>query len=381
MREVVDGRPEQTSNDLERSIWHVGAWCGTQEVFDALANAVTNAKQHAACLRPGSTQWHQNMLARGWAGGDKLGPPTPPHPLSLMGLVGTASDMSPFGAAADLASAIDAGSRAKNSRELLSAAGGGLFAAMGMAPNVGPLIRSVSRARALARTLPAAATPTELLTVDQALRLRPITVTADDAGIYGILRDRQFKSQFETGHSGGLLAPDLRRRVEAEQLGVPLDTPDAQRPIYGALGMAPGMRNIEQYGNHTFILKPDVKQRSTYTLGDSLDDLLKGKPWDRRGSDKLATKAAHPYIEAQISRPRQPLRLNDVDRVLMTRPNATAYRALDREGIPYDLMPDQIARNPGSPEWVNWWRQFGLTAPPVTLGGLWATAGQDERSW
>jgi hypothetical protein len=238
----------------------------------------------------------------------------------------------------------------------------------------------------LDRGLPPATTPSELLTVDQALRLRPITITANDAGIAGILRDQRFKSQFETGSSGGAFAPDLRRDIEATYLKVPLDTPDAKRPIYGALGLAPLMPFVRSYGDYTFLLKPEVKQRSTYTLGDSLDFRLKSKTWNRRGSGELATSVASPYLEAQVSRLNQPLLLSDVDRVLMTRPNVNAGRALDRVGIPHDLMPDRIARRPLSPEWVDWWRQFGLVAPPLMLGGLWGanrgpqgTSDREER--
>jgi hypothetical protein len=112
---------------------------------------------------------------------------------------------------------------------------------------------------------------------------RPIGITARPEAADSILQDGRFKSQFETGTSGGYLGP-ARAMAEERMFGVPQDADPSQRLIYGALRSA---RPDEQmvgtgswvprwqagtthYGDHTFLLRPEAKARSTYTLGDSL---------------------------------------------------------------------------------------------------------------
>lgn len=86
-----------------------------------------------------------------------------------------------------------------------------------------------------------------------------------------LLTDGRFKSQFETGVSGGTNSPSYRAAAEQKGLGIPTDIEPKQRPIYGYLDLGPSARGmVAQYGDLTFIVKDEVKQRATVTAGDSL---------------------------------------------------------------------------------------------------------------
>jgi hypothetical protein len=86
--------------------------------------------------------------------------------------------------------------------------------------------------------------------------------------------DEGSRNQFETQTSGGALAPDLRRKMEHDVLGVPFDQPDHLRPVYGYKGPAAGgyeKIGSEQYGDVALTLKDGALGRVTVTPGDSLD--------------------------------------------------------------------------------------------------------------
>jgi hypothetical protein len=103
-----------------------------------------------------------------------------------------------------------------------------------------------------------------------------------------ILGDR-FKTSAELGITSHRI-PDLadknyqtaRNRVEAKTLGYDLDTPDADRPIYGYLG-GPDMRgkahdNVDlAYGSIAVQLKPDAKARTSFTGADSFKSGIASK--------------------------------------------------------------------------------------------------------
>jgi hypothetical protein len=92
-----------------------------------------------------------------------------------------------------------------------------------------------------------------------------------------ILADGRFKSQFETHTSMGLLDNDRRASVEAELFGFgKKHIKDSDRPIYGTL-QSPwdpqkdqGDDMANNYGNVIVRLKPEVKDRATFTADDSL---------------------------------------------------------------------------------------------------------------
>jgi len=91
-----------------------------------------------------------------------------------------------------------------------------------------------------------------------------------------ILKDGVIKNQFETRSSSAAYYPDRRRAVEEMILGVSPDTPPEQRPIYGYLskskdGMVNSKRELDMYGGVAIRLKSNLKNESTFTVGDSLD--------------------------------------------------------------------------------------------------------------
>jgi hypothetical protein len=84
-----------------------------------------------------------------------------------------------------------------------------------------------------------------------------------------IMRDGRFKSQFETNSSGGTLDPSFRAEVEGKMMGLPRDLDPARRPIYGYLAEGPGGGSLSGYGEVAIKFKPGVRDRSTFTIGDS----------------------------------------------------------------------------------------------------------------
>lgn len=88
--------------------------------------------------------------------------------------------------------------------------------------------------------------------------------------------DPRFKTQFETANSNGFYDPTTRRAGEARTQSVPIGVNDSERPIYGYLSIDDFDESIttygvQQYGSVRFVLKDYLKNRSTMTIGDSLN--------------------------------------------------------------------------------------------------------------
>lgn len=109
-------------------------------------------------------------------------------------------------------------------------------------------------------------------------------ISATPAAFIKILDSGRFKSQFETGTSGGFLNPAFRRKVERRQLGFDTKTPDADRPIYGfvkdKLIKSEAKKKSTFYGEIDIELKPSIKRRATVTFGDSLNERAIGSSFD-----------------------------------------------------------------------------------------------------
>ena len=164
---------------------------------------------------------------------------------------------------------------------------------------------------------------------------QPIEIRSGVDAAMQIADDGRFKSQFETRSSGGQFAPDWRASSERRLLGVPEDISDALRPIYGAIDPANlGYDdNAAHYGNVKWVLKDDVKNRTTLTWGDSLEvaqfDDAVAVPWNQFATNPAAWTDSYmqeqlaaltpsrewevKYVEAQIH---GGVRLSDVDHVL-----------------------------------------------------------------
>lgn len=158
---------------------------------------------------------------------------------------------------------------------------------------------------------------------------------------------------------------DSRRRFEQQVFGIPReDEEPLRRPIYGYLTAGDPIeeRGMDHYGDTVILLKPSVRDRATFTMGDSLDGLsgrlyagvpmpINSDPVERtRGwmvqhdqNDPLANAAttrAVGYVEAQIhsdgSAPQ--VALSDIAEIHFTagsRPSAGTRRQLEAAGIPW----------------------------------------------
>lgn len=155
-----------------------------------------------------------------------------------------------------------------------------------------------------------------------------------------VLKDGRWKNQFESGRSQGFLSSSARKEAESNGLGVPHDAPIKERPIYGFLsGIGEREGTADSYGEVEFRLKPEVKLRSTMTVGDSLGmfggDEAVGTPVlnpDLEGIDSNGTApvrndpTAIEYIEVQIQ---GGLKLSDVKDVVLH----VGYQPAEVEGL------------------------------------------------
>jgi DNA polymerase III epsilon subunit-like protein len=174
-----------------------------------------------------------------------------------------------------------------------------------------------------------------------------------------LLSSGRFKSQFETGSSKGMLDPKRRAIFETAAMDVHPTMDKRLRPIYGHLRLADGDGAIEdpgyfQYGDLFFEMKEEVKDRATYTVGDSLYSPFAHVPLSGEASDdvklggyvgrygvKLSASASvkslidDPYIETQTF---GGVSLEDVAVVHMKKPSGdpmsdSTYRALVDAGF------------------------------------------------
>jgi hypothetical protein len=124
-------------------------------------------------------------------------------------------------------------------------------------------------------------TTTEAYTVQLREKIHAFVVGADvrirvpSLKLTSILRDGRLKTLFETSASGGASDPAARAQTEAVLMGLGTDVDVERRPVYGYLvGSDEGV--LLQYGSVILRLKEEVRRRTTFTLGDSLDDTLRG---------------------------------------------------------------------------------------------------------
>jgi hypothetical protein len=198
---------------------------------------------------------------------------------------------------------------------------------------------------------------------------KPIAVRVrDEAALQDIIAGGRFKTSHEgVKRASGLLANMANRRLGEHILGVPADTPPERRPIYGYVAIngiepalsggrqIPGVREREDqedllssYGQIQVVLKPDVRPRTTITVGDSLDEIafMRPTPVDSPTAESLGIHRlngiAEPgftrtsYVEAQVH---GGIRVDDIAEVVFPQPPAAATAgALDRRGIPWRVL-------------------------------------------
>ncbi len=144
-------------------------------------------------------------------------------------------------------------------------------------------------------------------------------------GAEGFLTDERMKTQFETGTSGGTMDTASRLRAEFNGLGAEAGIPVEQRPVYGYART--DEHEASMYGPVEFVLNDSVKDRTTITVGDSLNGFSNerqvGTPWRNPGKGSIDAKTSllfeaksnrisAEYIEAQIH---GGVRLKDVAKI------------------------------------------------------------------
>ena len=133
-----------------------------------------------------------------------------------------------------------------------------------------------------------------------------IVMAFQPKGFASFVKQGEAKNGFEEGTQGikkGRARAYLegRRRGEEEILGLPQETPPKGRPVYAALehpdrsrSLQGGDKLMSQYGGIQVVMKPAVKDRSSFTFGDSLDD--------SRGEGVMASPVRDPANPARSFR-------------------------------------------------------------------------------
>lgn len=184
------------------------------------------------------------------------------------------------------------------------------------------------------KTLPDAVAEMQKILDDAQLTVRRTTSSAAK-----IITDGRFKTQFETGKSGGAFAPSFRAQQEGILFGYRKDLDPLQRPIYGYFKTNEGSDSAAMYGDVQFVLKAGVRDKTTVTFADSLGASVSPSPandvhpmsfnnWFGQGFN------GYPYIEAQFH---GGLTMDDVERIVLDVRDRDILFALRSSG-----------------EWVDW---------------------------
>ena len=121
-----------------------------------------------------------------------------------------------------------------------------------------------------------------------------------------MLRDG-YKTQFETGDSGGMLSNSVRASFESAVLGLHPDMDPTKRPVYGTMQTFQSMtKNTvpDQYGSISIQLKENVRDRTTVSYNDSLGMAMSTANSNDKNLDRMFNtgeiRSGLEYVEAQI---------------------------------------------------------------------------------
>lgn len=184
-----------------------------------------------------------------------------------------------------------------------------------------------------------------------------------ESSLLDILESGRMKTQFETGTSGGSLAPEMRAAFEQRTWGYARDLDPKLRPIYGYLSPAgvdaeSTAYQAAQYGEIRIVLKDSVRQRTSFMVGDSLGastgtptamdapgweafNVSPGTGWRSPGGlgRDYASEAfqRNQYVETQIH---GGVTVGDIAEVVFTHgytPQKETIEALRRAGVPWRI--------------------------------------------
>ena len=98
-----------------------------------------------------------------------------------------------------------------------------------------------------------------------------------------ILEDGRIKNMLQVYQSNGNYNPNWRKTIERDLFNIPLDVEDSKRPIYAYLSNKDVEESryafkLKKYGDIKIVLNGKVKERSTFTFGDSMNNSAKIYP-------------------------------------------------------------------------------------------------------
>ncbi len=131
-----------------------------------------------------------------------------------------------------------------------------------------------------------------------------IAINLKDTPMDRLISNGEFKNRFEGGVQGvnsakGAQYKEARRRSEEKNFGIAESAEGSSRPAYGYLEHpdrlgSTGARIGSNYGTNQIVLREGVKERATFTIGDSIDDAR-----IRKGAG--VSPVNDPHIPAAIS--------------------------------------------------------------------------------
>jgi hypothetical protein len=224
---------------------------------------------------------------------------------------------------------------------------------------------------------------------------RRVAIRVTNGNLAKILDDGSFKTQFETNRSKALKSNDARAKLEAAQFGYPDDLDPSLRPIYAYMDEGYdrpagsgtkfigdfGTDDLSMFGTTQVILNDDVRDRSTFNIGDSMDNQYSSLP-SRVSDPKPHSYAAfgkkdggmvnpgvlksmnrdysggkfrsQSFIEAQVHSPdgsRRPLMTSDIHHVVFpSTPPAALRDQLSAKGISWTVTNARTVAKSGSAE-------------------------------
>lgn len=117
--------------------------------------------------------------------------------------------------------------------------------------------------------------------LDHLLQHADLRIRLDQESLGAVLTTGRIKTQFETGSSSALFAPPFRERGEKRIFGYEIDLAPEARPVYGYLldgdESTGSSHGLEDYGDIVVIVSSDVRNRTSFTMGDSLDQTIAGE--------------------------------------------------------------------------------------------------------
>lgn len=104
-----------------------------------------------------------------------------------------------------------------------------------------------------------------------------VRVRVRRSALPGIIAAGRLMTVYETGVPHSFADLDARKELEQQFFGYGIDMPAVDRPIYGYLRQTePRYGGLSRFGRVVLHLKPHVRARTAFTVGDSLDNVLSG---------------------------------------------------------------------------------------------------------